>query len=80
MISHPDNIDMSRLVISEDSRSEDLASLAIALNEIVRLPVTMRGIKHPGVRVENGMVMDDRLHRPNLRRGHKNGKSHPNHP
>ncbi len=75
MISHPDNIDMSRLVISEDSRSEDLASLAIALNEIVRLPVTMRGIKHPGVRVENGMVMDDNYTGPILEEVIRTGKA-----
>ena len=66
---------MSRLVISEDSRSEDLASLAIALNEIVRLPVTMRGIKHPGVRVENGMVMDDNYTGPILEEVIRTGKA-----
>lgn len=43
---------MSRLVISEEARSEDLADLALALNEIIQLPVTMRGSKYPGVRVE----------------------------
>jgi hypothetical protein len=47
---------MSKLVISEEARYEDLADLAIALNEIVRLPVTMRGLKYPGVLVENGKV------------------------
>lgn len=43
MISPPYNINMSKLVISEEARSEQLADLAIAINEIVRLPVTMRG-------------------------------------
>jgi hypothetical protein len=58
LISPPYNINMSKLVISEEARSEQLADLAIAINEIVRLPVTMRGAKHPGVRVEDGKVVD----------------------
>ena len=49
---------MSRLVISEDSRFEDLAPLALAINEIVRLPITLRGSNFPGVRVEKGKVLD----------------------
>jgi hypothetical protein len=49
---------MARLVISEDARSEDLAPLALAINEIVRLPVTMRSSNFPGVRVEKGKVLD----------------------
>lgn len=75
MISHPYNIDMSRLVISEDSGSEDLASLAIALNEIVRLPVTIKGMKHPGVRVENGKVLDDNYTGPILEEVIRTGKA-----
>lgn len=49
---------MARLVISEDARSEDLAPLALAINEIVRLPVTLRSSNFPGVRVEKGKVLD----------------------
>jgi len=49
---------MARLVISEDARSEDLAPLALAINEIVRLPVTFRSANFPGVRVEKGQVLD----------------------
>ena len=75
MIPQPYNIDMSRLIISEDSRSEDLASLAIALNEIVRLPVTMRGLKHPGVRVESGKVLDDSYTGPILEEVIRTGKA-----
>lgn len=66
---------MSRLIISEDSRSEDLADLAIALNEIVRLPITMRGMKHPGVRVENGKVMDEDYTGPILEEVIRTGKA-----
>ena len=49
---------MARLVISEDARSEDLAPLALAVNEIVRLPVTLRSAKFPGVRIEKGKILD----------------------
>ncbi len=49
---------MAKLVISEDARSEDLAPLALAFNEVVRLPVTMRSAGARGVRVEKGAVLD----------------------
>jgi hypothetical protein len=57
---------MSRLVISEEARSEDLAAIALALNEIIRLPVTMRSSKYPGVRVEKGKVLDNNYSGPVL--------------
>ncbi len=57
---------MPRLVISEDAGSQDLAPLALAINEIVRLPVTMRSVKHAGVRVEKGKVLDDKYTGPIL--------------
>ncbi|VVB70439.1 Uncharacterised protein [uncultured archaeon] len=59
MTTLPNIINMSRLVISEDSRSGDLAVLALAINELVRLPVTMKSSKFPGVRVEDGKVLDE---------------------
>lgn len=57
---------MARLVISEDAGSEDLAPLALALNEIIRLPVTLRSANHPGVRVEKGKVLDSSYSGPIL--------------
>jgi hypothetical protein len=51
-------ISMARLVISEDARSKDLAPLALSINEIVRLPVTLRSANFPGVRVEKGKILD----------------------
>lgn len=75
MISPPYNTDMSKLVISEEARYEDLADLAIALNEIVRLPVTMRGLKYPGVRVENGKVVDGNYTGPILEEVIRTGKA-----
>ena len=43
---------MVRLVISKDAGSEDLAPLALAINQIVGLPITLRSARFPGVRVE----------------------------
>ncbi len=59
-------VNMIRLVISEDARSGDLAPLALAINEIVRLPVTMRSKNFPGVRVEQGKVLNDNYTGPVL--------------
>ena len=75
MLLPPYNIIMSRLVISEEAKSEDLADLAIALNEIVRLPVTMRGLKYPGVRVERGKVVDGNYTGPILEEVIRTGKA-----
>ncbi len=66
---------MARLVISEDARSEDLAPLALAINEIVGLPITLRSAEYPGVRVEKGKVLDASYSGPILEEVLKTGKS-----
>jgi hypothetical protein len=65
---------MARLVISEDARSEDLAPLALAINEILGLPVTFRSAKFPGVRVEKGRIADDHYSGPVLEEVIRTGK------
>jgi len=75
LISLPNIVRMSRLVISEDARSEDLAALALAFNEIVRLPITMRSARFPGVRVEKGQVLDKEYSGPVLEEVIRTGKS-----
>ena len=75
MISLPNIVTMSRLVISEDTRSEDLAALALVFNEIVRLPVTMRSMRFPGVRVEKGKVLDKNYSGPVLEEVIRTGKA-----
>jgi hypothetical protein len=65
---------MARLVISEDSRSEDLVPLALAVNGIVRLPITLRSAKFPGVRVEKGKVLDTSYSGPILEEVLETGK------
>lgn len=66
---------MPRIVISEDARSGDLAPLALALHEILRLPVTMRSRGFPGVRVEKGAVLDGSYSGPVLEAVISSGKS-----
>ena len=75
MISQPNISIMPRIVISENSRSCDLAPLALTLHEILRLPVTMRSRGFPGVRVEKGMVLDDSYSGPVLEAVISEGKS-----
>jgi len=65
---------MPRLVISEDAGSPDLAPLALAINEIVKLPVTLRSANSPGVRVEKGKVLDENYSGPILEDVLKSGK------
>lgn len=57
---------MADLIISMDSRSSDLVPLALAINQIVGLPVTLRSSRWPGVRVEKGAVLDDNYSGPVL--------------
>jgi hypothetical protein len=75
LISLPNIFAMPKIVISEDARSGDLAPLALALHEIVRLPVTMRSRSFPGVRVEKGVVVDDSYSGPVLEAVFSTGKS-----
>ncbi len=65
---------MPRLVISEDAGSSDLAPLALAINEVVKLPVTLRSANRPGVRVEKGKVLDERYSGPILEDVLRTGK------
>ncbi len=62
----PKDFSMAQLVISEEARSEDLAPLALAINEIIRLPITLRSARFPGVRVEQGKVLDENYSGPIL--------------
>jgi hypothetical protein len=65
---------MVKLVISEEARSKDLAPLALAIHEIVRLPITMRSARFPGVRVEKGKVQDSDYSGPILEEVLKTGR------
>ncbi len=65
---------MAELVLSENSGSEDLAPLALAMNQILGLPITIKCAGAPGVRVEDGKVLDDRYSGPVLEEVLKSGQ------
>jgi len=65
---------MAELVISEKSGPSDLAPLALAVNQILGLPVTLRSTETPGVRVEEGKVLDDGYSGPVLEEVMRSGK------
>jgi len=50
---------MDRYIISADAPAEDLIPVCLAIHEIVgRLPVTASARDTPGIRIEEGMVVD----------------------
>jgi len=54
------------LEISADSTAEDIASFAMAINELFGLPVTMRSLNKKGVRIEKGKILDTEYSGPVL--------------
>jgi len=46
------------IVINEDSTAEELAPIALAVNELLVIPVTMRSKNKKGICVEKGEVID----------------------
>lgn len=51
-----------------------MAPLALAINEVVKLPVTLRSATLPGVRVEKGKILDENYSGPILEDVLKTGK------
>lgn len=49
---------ITTLIISEDSGSEDLETLAIAVHSVIGLPTTIRSLKRKGLRLEKGQILD----------------------
>jgi hypothetical protein len=50
---------MNTYTISSDSTADDLTPIALCLHELLnRLPTTARSLHHPGIRVEEGHIVD----------------------
>lgn len=49
---------MKEFRITPDSKGEEIASFAMAMHNIIRLPLTMRSLNEKGVRIEDGKVVD----------------------
>jgi len=61
-------------LLSQDTEADDLRCLALAIHELLgRLPVTMRSRNHPGVRCEDGEVVDIHFTGPMLEESLKKG-------
>ncbi len=61
-------------ILSQDTEAEDLQCLALAIHELLgRLPMTMRSRNHPGVRCEDGEVIDTGFTSPILEESMKKG-------
>jgi hypothetical protein len=58
---------MKSYTISASSTSRDLAPVALCIHEMLsRLPITARSLNQPGVRIEEGRVIDDAYSGPVL--------------
>jgi hypothetical protein len=55
-----------KIEISADSNSEDIAPFALAIHELLGLPVTMRSLNKKGVRIEKGKILDNNYSGPVL--------------
>ncbi len=56
----------SNIQISADGGAEDIAPFALAIHELLGLPVTMRSLNKKGVRIEKGKVLDNNYSGPVL--------------
>jgi len=48
----------SDIILSQDSDSDDLASIAMAVHKLVGIPVTIRSVNHRGVCIEDDAIID----------------------
>jgi hypothetical protein len=56
----------TNIQISADSTAEDIAPFALAMHELLGLPVTMRSLNKKGVRIEKGKILDNNYSGPVL--------------
>lgn len=59
-------MDYTKIEISADSDAEEVAPFAMAVHELLGLPVTMRSLKRRGVRIEKGKILDNNYTGPIL--------------
>ena len=56
----------SSIQITADSSADEIAQLAMAIHELLGLPVTMRSLNKKGVRIEKGKILDNNYTGPVL--------------
>jgi hypothetical protein len=67
-------MDFTRIQITADSESEDIAPFALAVHELLGLPITMRTLNKKGVRIEKGKILDTNYTGPVLEQVLKENK------
>lgn len=68
-------MNFKKIEISADSNSEDIAPFALAIHELLGLPVTMRSLTKKGVRIEKGKILDNNYSGPVLEAALKENKT-----
>ncbi len=53
-----ENTDSSKIITTADSTSEEIAPIAIAIHELLGLPIAMRSLNKKGIRIEKGKILD----------------------
>ncbi len=56
----------TRIQVSADSGADEIAPFAMAVHELLGLPVTMRTLNKKGVRIEKGKILDNNYTGPIL--------------
>jgi len=65
---------MEQYILSREAKANDLIPICMAIHEMVgRLPVTARSQVYPGIRLENGEVLDQAYSGPVLEEVLKSG-------
>ena len=59
-------MDYTKIQISADSEAQEIAPVAMAVHELLGLPVTMRSLNKKGVRIERGKILDNNYTGPVL--------------
>ncbi len=65
----------TNIQISADSNPEEIAPFAMAVHELLGLPVTMRTLHKKGVRIEKGKILDNNYTGPVLEQVMKENKA-----
>ena len=65
----------TNIQISADSNAEEIAPFAMAVHELLGLPVTMRTLHKKGVRIEKGKILDNNYTGPVLEQVLKENKA-----
>ncbi len=59
-------MNFKKIEISVDSSPEEIVPFALAIHELLGLPVTMRSLNKKGVRIEKGKILDTNYSGPVL--------------